>query len=114
VPWLFVLGRRSPAAGALHKNDPVTRSDGLLWAGRIFGIGLHLPMLLVFVVQGLVMPTEGVLLLVALWLVVLLALVVLWRRRSYLIALAPVADVILLYSANALGRALFDWRASGP
>lgn len=94
--------------------NPVTRSDALLWAARIFGIGLHPPMLLVFVVQGLVLPTEGVLLLVALWLVVLLGLVVLWRRRSYLIALAPVADVILLYSVNALGRALFDWRASGP
>jgi hypothetical protein len=71
-------------------------------------------MFFIFVVQGLVLPTEGVLLLLSLWLVVLLALVVLWRRRSYLIALAPVADVILLYGVNVLGRALFDWRASGP
>ncbi|MEO8639255.1 MAG: hypothetical protein ABI458_04990 [Chloroflexota bacterium] len=92
----------------------MARSNGLLWTARIFGIGLHLPMFLVFVLQGLVLPTEGVWLLIALWLVVLLALVVLWRRRSYLIALAPVADVILLYSVNLLGRALFDWRASGP
>jgi hypothetical protein len=106
--------RRSHAAGAVGKIDHVTPSNGLLWAARIFGIGLHLPMLLVFAVQGLVLPTEGVLLLVALWLVVFVALVILWRRRSYLIALAPVADVILLYSVNALGRALFDWRASGP
>jgi hypothetical protein len=71
-------------------------------------------MLLVFAVQGLVLPTEGVLLLVALWVALLVAVVVLWRRRSLLIALVPVADVILLYSVNALGRALFDWRASGP
>ena len=92
----------------------MARSNGLLWTARIFGIGLHLPMLLVFAFQGLVIPAEGVWLLVALWLVVLLAVVVLWRRRSYLIALAPVADVVLLYSVNVLGRALFDWRASGP
>ena len=107
---------RPPQSGrrALDKNDPVTRSVVLLWVARIIGIGLHLPMLLVFLVQGLVLPTEGVSLLVALWLVVLAALVVLWRRRSYLIALAPVADVILLYSVNVLGRALFEWHASGP
>lgn len=107
-------GRRSPAAVALPKNDAMTRSDALLWATRIFGTVVHLPIFFVFIVQGLVLPTEGVLLLVALWLALLAALVVLWRRRSYLIGLVPVADVILLYGVNVLGRALFDWRASGP
>jgi hypothetical protein len=71
-------------------------------------------MFFVFIVQGLVLPTEGVLVLVALWLALLIALIVLWRRRSYLIGLVPVADVIVLYGVNVLGRALFDWRASGP
>jgi hypothetical protein len=88
----------------------MTRSGWLLVAARIVGIGLHLPMFLVFVVQGLVLPTEGVLLLLALWLAVAVALVVFWRRLSYLIALAPLADVILLYGVNALGREVFHWR----
>ena len=92
----------------------MTLSGVGLWAARMFGIGLHLPMLLIFIVQGLSVPTEGVLLLVALWLALLAALVVVWRRRSYLIALVPVADVILVYGVTSLGRELFDWRPGGP
>ena len=116
MPWLLILGRRSPTAVERGEYCLVTPTERtrLVWVARIFGIGVHLPMLLVFVVQGLVLPTEGVLLLVALWVAVLGALVVLWQRRSLLIALVPVVDLILLYSVNVLGRALFDWRASGP
>jgi hypothetical protein len=92
----------------------MTRSHAFLWAARIFGIGLHVPVLLIFIVQGIVVPTEGVLLLVAFWLAVLVAHIVLWRRRSYLVALGPVVDLIVLYGVTAAGRALFHWGAPAP
>ena len=107
-------GRRSRTAGALPKNDPVTQSDAGLWVARIFGIGLHLPMLLIFIVQGLIVPTEGVLFLVALWLALLVAMIVFWVKRSYLVALVPFADVIVVNAVTWLGSAVFDWGAGAP
>jgi hypothetical protein len=80
------------------------------WGGLI----LHVPMLFLFIVQGLVMPTEGVLLLVGAWVALLVAIVVLWRRAPIFIALVPIIDVGVLYGVTAIGRALFDWRAGGP
>jgi hypothetical protein len=80
------------------------------WGGLI----LHVPMLLIFIVQGLVMPTEGVLLLVGAWAVLLVAIVLLWRRAPIFIALVPIIDVAVLYGVTAIGKALFDWRAGGP
>ncbi len=80
------------------------------WGGLI----LHVPMLFIFIVQGLVMPTEGVLLLVGVWVALLVVIVVAWRRMPLLIALVPIADVAVLYAVTAIGKALFDWRAGGP
>jgi hypothetical protein len=88
-----------------------TTDTRLLWLARIFGIGLHVPMLLIFILQGLLVPTEVVIFLITVWVVVLGGGVVLWRRRSLLIALIPVIDVVIVYSVAAIGSALFGWRA---
>jgi hypothetical protein len=77
---------------------------------RWLGLLLHLPMLLVFIVQGLNVPTEGVLFLVLLWGLLLVSIVILWRRAPLLIAGVPVLDVAIVYGVTAAGRALFDWR----
>ena len=81
-----------------------------LAAARLLGAGLHVPMLGIFIVQGLNVPTEGVLFLVALWLALLLALVILWRRGTLWIAAVPVVDVLLVYAVTAVGRAVFGWQ----
>ena len=78
------------------------------------GLLLHLPMLLIFIVQGLSVPTEGVLFLVAMWLALLLGIVVAWTRAPLLIALVPIVDVVLVYAVTEIGRAVFDWRPGGP
>ncbi len=78
---------------------------------RWLGFLLHLPMLLVVVVQGLVVPTEGVLFMVGLWVALLVGVALLWRRAPLLIALVPVVDVAIIYGVTAIGRALFGWHA---
>lgn len=77
---------------------------------RWLGLLLHLPMLLVFYVQGLVLPSEGVMSLLVLWVALLIGIALLWRRAPLLIALVPAVDVALVYSVTALGRALFGWQ----
>ena len=70
----------------------------------------HLVMLPIFIVQGLNVPTEGVLFLVGLWLVLSATIVIAWRRSAALVALVPVADIALVYGVTAIGRALFGWQ----
>ena len=75
------------------------------WAGLL----LHLPMLPLFYVQGLVLPTEGVVGLIVMWIVLLVVAVLLWKRAPLLIALVPVADVALIYGVTWVGRNLLGW-----
>ena len=76
---------------------------------RWLGLLLHLPMLFVFYVQGLVLPSEGVLLLLVLWVALAVGVALLWRRAPLLIAVVPAVDVGLIYGVTAMGRALFGW-----
>jgi len=75
----------------------------------IIGLVLHIPMLLIFYVQGLVMPGEGVAFLIALWVALTVGIFILWRRAPLMILLVPVVDVALVYGVTAIGRALFGW-----
>ncbi|MGH2444823.1 MAG: hypothetical protein ACRDGD_02105 [Candidatus Limnocylindria bacterium] len=77
---------------------------------RWLGLLIHVPMIFVFVVQGLVLPSEGVAFLVGFWVLLLIGIGALWRRAPLVIAAVPIVDVILIYAVTAVGREMFDWR----
>jgi hypothetical protein len=77
----------------------------------VLAVLLHLSAGVLYLGAGLLAPDEAVLVLRAVWLVLLVALVLLWRRRpSAALVVPPVAVVVFLASVTA-GEQLLGWTA---
>ncbi len=73
---------------------------------------LHVVVGLVFyVASGLVAPLYAIVVLWILWLVLLGALIMLWRRRSWWVLAVPAAAFALWFAILSLGEAVFGWTA---
>ncbi len=69
------------------------------------GIGLTF-----YVAAGLLAPLPGIVVLWLLWLALLGALIVLWRRRSWWVLVIPPLAFGVWFGVLSLGEAVFDWR----
>ena len=72
---------------------------------------LHLGVGIFYLAAGLVAPLWAVLTLQLCWLVLLVLLVALWRRRPPLALLVPVAAAALIFAAVTAGEQLLGWTA---
>lgn len=77
----------------------------------VVAVLLHLAVGVLYLATGLVAPLWAVLLLQLAWLVLLGALVLLWRRRPWLALLVPPAAVGLVLAAVTAGEQLLGWTA---
>ena len=77
----------------------------------VLAILLHLGIGVFYAAAGLVAPLWAVLLLWAAWLVLLVVLVRLWKRRPPLALLVPAAAVGLIFGVVSAGGQVLGWTA---
>jgi hypothetical protein len=75
------------------------------------GLVALLPLLVLFLVSGLVAPQWAVAFFLLLWCVLLVTAVLSLRRRPLLVALLPVAGLAVWFVVLQIGDAFFGWSA---
>lgn len=75
------------------------------------GIVLLVPLLVPFLVSGLVMPSWAVVFLVLVWVALLVLALYFFKRRPLLVLLLPFAGLAFWLAFWLVGGALFDWTA---
>ena len=77
----------------------------------VLAVLLHLGIGVLYLAAGLVAPLWAVLVLQLSWLLLLVALVAMWRRRPSLALLMPLAAAGLFFAALTAGEQLLGWTA---
>ena len=87
------------------------RVDALRRVAPWVGIVLLLPLLIPFLVSGLVMPSWAVIFFVVVWVVLVVLAVYFFRRRPLLVLAIPFAGFVFWLAFWLIGATLFDWTA---
>lgn len=87
------------------------RVDVLRRVGPWVGIVLLVPLLVPFLVSGLVMPSWAVILFVLVWVALVVLALYLFRRRPLVVLALPFAGFAFWLAFWLIGASLFDWTA---
>lgn len=92
---------------------PATRHPRPGWqrALGLAGIALHLVVGYFYATAGLVVPGPWLVVLLLVWVALLVAGLLLWRRHPLWVLLVPVVALALLVGGVSLGGALLGWTA---
>ncbi|MBM7788826.1 hypothetical protein [Tenggerimyces flavus] len=85
--------------------------DALRRVGPWIGIVLLLPLLIPFLVSGLVMPSWAVIFFVFVWVALVVLALYLFRRKPLVVLALPFAGFAFWLAFWLTGAAIFDWTA---
>ncbi len=111
VSLLAALVAGAAAAASARENDAPTSRAGWQTVLGWVAFGLYLPIGLLYLISGLVVPLYGVALLLAAWTVLLIVLFRLLATRPAWTLLIPALAVALWVGVLAFGGSVLNWTA---
>ena len=111
VSLLAALVAGTAAVASARENDTPTSGAGWQTVLGWVAFGLYLPIGLLYLISGLVVPVYGVALLLAAWTVLLIVLFRLLATRPAWALLIPALAVALWVGVLAFGGSVLNWTA---